>query len=629
MSKIKMEMEFISRNDKIFEKIIDKYKKKLESNEYILMDSLKKFLIDPETPKTSREKIEEGAFFVIKRPFCYLELIDSRNRNNKNNNNRIDIDSGYKTEKSGNNINDEINNNGNNIDNNNNTNNNNQKNENMNNNNYKNDKIENENIINIENGNKKNDNINENNNNENNKNENNNDDKTINENKINEGNNINNENKINNKNNIIENNNKIVIDIQFLVKAKFINDDKEEISFWVCSLEYLKEQLMNLGYKEAKIKKKKKILFSENKEQENKNKKFVGSSNESIDNKNNYLDIELTENEVRVTKDPFNIGNIFDTAKKIFNPLVNMDNIENYLYDLNLRKENYKRLIFNEIYLNNLVDICKINNKINFCCYNQISGVTLSLLQLFEIRREIFKTRYFHFNSELIDKYKKKYFYFKLAKLFQEDEKELYIKIIESKKKEVINYNIKYFVDILKEILKIFENVCIIFDNIKDYYIFEKVKKIINEIKIDSNNFTSLNFIQINSSTLQIIEYLSSFSMIFPLERIYKAELPLNEYVKCLLLDNEKRYIENYKKNTEKVILNIKDDSIDYLVFLIKLLYKGSFKENNNFLDYNSYDYLIKFLPYLYIFLCSKYYYKLSINKIEYRANIIKEIIFN
>ena len=65
------------------------------------------------------------------------------------------------------------------------------------------------------------------------------------------------------------------------------------------------------------------------------------------------------------------------------------------------------------------------------------------------------------------------------------------------------------------------------------------------------------------------------------------------------------------------------------MVFLIKLLYKGSFKENNNFLDYNSYDYLIKFLPFLFIFLCQKYYNKLSINKIQYRVDIIKEIISN
>ena len=635
MSNIKMKMEYISKNDKIFEKILDKYKNKFESNEYILKDSFQKFLFSPETPKTLHEKIEEGAFFVIKHPFCYLELIDSRNGNskNKNNNNEIDIDSRYKAEESGNNINDEINNNGNNIDNKNNTNNSNEKNENVNNNNDKNDEIMNENIMNIENDidneKKKIDNINENNINENN-----NDVENNNENKINDENNIDgenkkNENKINNKNNNFENNNTILIVIKFLVKARFINDDKEEFSFWVCSLEYLKEQLMNLGYKEAKIIKKKNILFSEDKEHENKDKESASSSSESIDNQNNNLDNELVENEVRVTKEPFNIGNIFDTAKKIFNPIENMDNIKNYLYDLNLRKENYKKLILNRKYLNNLIDICTINNQINICCYNQNSGVTLSLLQLFEQSRQIFKTRYFHFNSELIDKYKKKYFYFKLAKLFKENEKELYIKMIESKKNGVINYDIKYIVDILKDILKKFENVCIIFDNIKEYYIFEKVKKIINELKINSNKFTSLNFIQINSSTFQLIENLSSFSMVFPLEMTYKAKLPLNEYVNCLLLDNGNRDIEKYKKNLEKKIYNIKDDSIDYLVFIIKLLYKRSFKENNNFLDYNSYNYLIKFLPYLYIGLCSKYYNKLFINKIEYRVSIIKEIIFN
>ena len=629
-----MEMEDIAKKDKIFEKILDKYKKKKEPNKYILKDSLQKFLLGPESPNISREKIEEGVFFVIKCPLCFLEFIDSRSGNNQNKNNiyGIDIDSGYKAEASGNYINNEINNNGNNINNENNTNNSNEKNENIKNNND-NNKMMDENIINYENnidgGNEGNEKVENNENKNENKNENNNDVENINENKINDGNNINNENKKND----IKIKNKIVIDIKFLVKAKFINEDKEEFSFWVCSFEYLKEQLMNLGYKEAKIIKKKKILFSEDKEQESKDKESGGSSSESIDNKNIDLDIELIENEVRVSKNIFNIGNIFDMAKKIFNPLVNMDNINNYLYDLNLRKENYKKLIFNKKYMCNLIDINTEESTINFYCYNQKSGVTLSLLQIFEQKRESYKTRYFHFNSEFIDKYKKKYFYFKLAKLFQEDEKELYIKIIESKKEKIINYDSKYMVDILTDILKRFKNVFIIFDNIKEYYTFERVKKIINELKISdvSKNFISLNFIQINSSTFELINNLSDFSMILPLERTYEDKLPLNEYVNCLLLNNENdknSYIEEYKKVTEK-ILNIKDDSIDYLVFLIKLLYKGTFKDNNNFLNYNSIDYLIKFLPYLYIFLCRKYYDKLSINKIEYRVDIIKEIIFN
>jgi hypothetical protein len=120
--------------------------------------------------------------------------------------------------------------------------------------------------------------------------------------------------------------------------------EKKKISFWVCSLEYLKEQLMNLGYKEAKIIKKKKTLFSENGKQENKNKESGASSGESFGDKNTNLDIELIENEVKVSKNPLNIGNIFDSAQQLFNPLVNMNNIKDYLYDLNLQKKIMKNL---------------------------------------------------------------------------------------------------------------------------------------------------------------------------------------------------------------------------------------------------------------------------------------------
>ena len=587
-------MDNILKKDKIFEKIINKYKEEMESNQCILKASLQKFLLNPEKPATSTEKIEEGAFFVIERPLCHLELINNKNENNN-----------YENDNDRNKINDE-----NYITNRNNENNN------------KNDKINKENKINIENNFNNGDRpgalINE-----------------INKgNTINDGNNNEENNNNNNRNNINTNDDKILIDIEFLVKAKFINDEKKKFSFWVCSLEYLKEQLIHLGYKEAKIIKKKQILFSEDVEQENKDKESGGSSSESLDNKNINLDIELMENEVRVSKNPFNIGNVFDRAQNVFNPWINMDNIKDYLYDLNLSKKNYKKLIFNGKYINNLIDVCKKDNNNTFYCYNQMSGVTLSLLQIFEQKRKTFKTRYFHFNSEYIDKNKKNYFYFKVAKLFKKDEKELYIKAIKSKSEGIINYGIKYIVDILTEVIKLFEDTFIIFDNIKDDYILTKVKKIINDIKVQDGvkNFKSLIFIQINSLTIHLIENIESFSMILPSDSSYKAELPLNQYVSSLLINNENdknRYIEKYKKNIEKKILDIKDDSIDYLVFLIQLLYKSSFKENNNFLDYNAIDYLIKFLPFLYIFLDNEYYYNLSINKIRYRVDFIKEIISN
>ena len=589
MEKEDLEMENILKKDKIFEKIIDKYKEKMKYNQYILKEDLQKFLLNSKTPTRLRDKIEEGAFFVIRRPLCYLELINNKNENDN-----------YENDNERNKINDEnyINNR---------------------NNNNENDKIKKENKINIDN------------------NPNNGDRPEVLTNEINKENKINdgNKNKENNSNNTTNTNeDKILIEIEFLVKAKFINDDKEEISFWVCSLDYLKEQLKNLGYKEAKIIKKKKILFSEDEEQENKDKESGGSSSESLDDKKNNLDNDLLENNVRVSKNLSNIGNIFDRAQNVFNPLANLDNIRDYLYDLNLPKQNYKKLIFNGAYLNNFIDICKKDNNNSFYCYNEISGVTMSLLQIFEQKRETFKTRYFHFNSEYIDLYKKNYFFFKLAKLFTKDEKELYIKIIKSKSEGIVGYDIKYIVDILIEVIKRFEDIFILFDNIKEYFIFTKVKKVINDLKSQEElkKFHIRIFIQINSSTIPSIENIYSFSMILPIEEAYNAELPLNEYVNYLLIDNENdktRYIEKYIKNIEKVIIDIKDDSIDYLAFLIKLLYKNSFKENNNFLDYNAYDYLIKFLPFLYIFLEHKYYNKLCIDEIQYRVNIIKEIISN
>ena len=643
MSKEELEMKKIEKINLIFEKIFNEFGDKMKSKKYISKSSLEQFLDNSETPKMSREKIEEGAFFVIQRPLCYLELIDNKDENNnyENNNNGNNINNLYQSEASGNNIENINNNNGDKINNKNNINN--RKNDNNENkNNYnENDKINKENKINngnilinedkaeahineIDKGNKVNNENNNNNINNNNDNNNNN-------------NNINNINDNNNENNNNKNNQNKKIDIEFLVKVKFKDDEKKEISFWVCSLEYLKEQLMNLGYKEAKIikKKKKKTLFSENEEQENKDKESGAPSSESLEDNDTNLDDELFENEVRLSKNPLNIGNIFNSAQNIFNPLVNMDNIKDYLYDLNLQKQNYEKLILNEEYFNYLKDIWKINHKNNIYCYNQLSGVTFSLLQILEQKREVFGTRYFHFNCEKIDKYKKKYFYFKLAKLFKKDEKELYNKIIKSKGEEIINHDIKYMTDILIEVLKKFENIFIIFDNIKEDNIFTRVKKIINDLKSqeDIKNFTSLMFIQINSSTMYLIEYnINSFSMILPIESSYKAKLPLKEYVNRLLMGNENDkngYIEKYKKKIEKIILDIKDDSIDYLVFLIKLLYKDSFKENNNFLDYNAYDYLIKFLPFLFIFLCQKYYNMLSINKIQYRVDIIKEIISN
>ena len=147
MSKEDLEMKKIEKKDLIFEKILKKYEDKIKSNQYISKSSLQKFLYNSKTPKMSREIIEEGAFFVIQRSLCYLELIDNKDENNnyENNNNGNNINNLNQAEASGNNMENINNNNGDKINNENNINN--RKNDNNENkNNYnENDKINKEN----------------------------------------------------------------------------------------------------------------------------------------------------------------------------------------------------------------------------------------------------------------------------------------------------------------------------------------------------------------------------------------------------------------------------------------------------------------------------------------------------
>ena len=283
--------------------------------------------------------------------------------------------------------------------------------------------------------------------------------------------------------------NKKDIDIRFLVKANFIDEDKNVFSFWVCSFEFLKEALQSLGYLEAKIIKKKKILFSEKNEQMDKDKDSKGSTSESLDE--TILDIDLAQNEVRVSKNPFNLEKTFDKSQKIFDPITSNDNLEDYLYDLSFPNKVSKRnFVCNKNYLIYLNEIFRSNFGYNhFYCYNAKSGLTLCLLQILEQRRERSQIRYFHFNSEYIKKYKKQYFYFKIAKLFKKEEKSLYKNITNKIKKEIRNYDIQA---ILTEMIKNLNDIYIIFDNIKENSILKEIKKII--VNLDNietkNNFT-------------------------------------------------------------------------------------------------------------------------------------------
>ena len=425
--------------------------------------------------------------------------------------------------------------------------------------------------------------------------------------------------------------NKKDIDIKFLVKAKFIDEDKKSFSFWVCSFEFLKEALQSLGYMEAKIIKKKKILFSEKYEQMDKDKDSGRSSSESLDDKTT-LDIDLAQNEVKVSKNPFNLEKTFDKSQNRFNPLVSNDYLEDYLHDLALPKKiNKTNFVCNKNYLIFLNEIFSKNYHNHFYCYNAQSGLTLCLLQILEQRRERSQIRYFHFNSEYIKKYKKEYFYFKIAKLFKKEEKNLYKNITNKIKKEIRNYDIQA---ILTEIIKNLNDIYIIFDNIKENSILYEIKKIIvnlENIEI-KNNFTILKFIEINSETLFSISKLNYFSTIFPNDNSYKQVLPVYEYVNTLFYEKEKdknNFIEKYKNNTKSNILKINNNSIEYLIFIFQLLHNSSYAKNNNFLDYNYINYLIEFLPYLYISLYNNNYFQTSIDKIQFRGNFIKEIIYD
>ena len=424
------------------------------------------------------------------------------------------------------------------------------------------------------------------------------------------------------------------LDIQFLVNATFINDDNEKFNLWICSFQYLKDTLQSLGYKEAKLKKKKKILFSENNEINTNDKDSNGSSSESIIVNDNELGQDLVEYEVKVYKNPITHLNIFDRAQKPFNPFENNENLEDYIYDLDLPKSLDKsKFVINENYLLDLTNILDRKNYKSIYLYNQKSGVTLCLLQMLEIQKELYESRYFHFNAEFIENYKKKYFYFKISKLFKKDEKKIYEDIIKKSTEEIIDFDIELIVDVLKKVIKKFNNIEIIFDNIKNEAILDKIMNLENELrKVDTKNkFFFIIFIAINSSTLGSIKGLDTFSTIFPTKDSYNQELPLMEYLHSLFSNNDedkKNAIEKYKNDVKDTLECKKDDSIDFLIFITKLLHNNSFPERNEFLYYKTCVYFVKFLPYLYISL-NQNLWKVFVNQIQFRANFIKEIINN
>ena len=391
--------------------------------------------------------------------------------------------------------------------------------------------------------------------------------------------------------------------IKFLVYTNFITEDKETFSFWVCSYEYLKQKLNSLGY--AKPKLIKTNLFLNKKEEKKINDNDSNnSSSESLEDKTN-IDTYLMKYKILVSYNKnFNLKDIFKKSQDVFDPFDNINNIGSYKKDLNISKSiDITKIQFSENYITNLSDyIFKNNNNIYSYYYNEKSGLTFSLIQILEKLRQLSDFRYFYFNAEKIEKYKKKYFFFNIAKIFKKEEEEIFLDLLTEKDDEIINYNIEYIIKILNEALKRFDNLYIIFDNIKSNSVLEKAMSIGNKLK--SPKYTFLLFISINAETLNLINQLKSTTskviFLFPENSQFKQELPPKDY--------------------------FNDDTIDYFIFLIKLLHNVKFLGSNSLIKYNDNNYLKKFLPYIYISINTDSFIP-AINKLQFRTPFIKDVI--
>ena len=416
--------------------------------------------------------------------------------------------------------------------------------------------------------------------------------------------------------------------INFLVYTNFITEDKETFSFWVCSYEYLKQKLNSLGYSETKLIKTN--LFLNKKENEINDNDSNNSSSESLEDKIN-IDAYLMKYKILVSDNKnFNFKDIFKESQEVFDPFVDINNIGLFRKDLNISKSiDITKIKFSENYITNLNDyIFRDKNNIFSYYYNEKSGLTFSLIQILEKLRQLSDFRYFYFNAEKVDKYKIKYLSFNLAKIFKKEEEKIFLDLLTQKDGEIINYNIEYIIKILNETLKQFDNIYIIFDNIKSNNALKRTMYIAN--KLDSFKYTFLLFISINSETLSLINNLKSTTYkvisLFPGNLKYKQELPPEDYFKSLISKNKEEYVEIYKQNIKTEVYKFNDDTIDYFIFLIKLLHNDKFLGGNNLIKYNDNDYLKKFLPYIYISINTNTYIP-TINKIQFRTPFIKDAI--
>ena len=419
------------------------------------------------------------------------------------------------------------------------------------------------------------------------------------------------------------------INIYFLIKCNFVDiENNKKFSFWVCSIEYLKNKLRSMNYYEAKINKKE--LLSKNSTIKDNN----NSSSESIDDKSD-IETDLINYEIKVSKNPFDLEQIFIKSQQLFDPIKSFENIRDYMKDLNIQSiENRNQFEFNSDYDTDLDQIVGQKKNIYFNFYNSNSGLTLSLLQIFEQYKKVFNYRYFHFNSENLEHYKKHYLYFKLGKLFlnNDEDKNNFIKIFEEKESKNQKYNSFYIFKLLKKFLNKYKkkkDIFIIFDNIKNNDILSKILLSLRKLEFKplTNDFSVLLFIEINPSTMSSINNLllisNNIKSLLPNEDSFNQDLPLMEYLKTRFTGNQNLV---YKENLKNELNKLKDDTIEYLIFIIQLLHKDIFIKNNSFRYYNGNNYLNKFLPYLFVSF-SIIFNTPFINKIKFRSNFFREII--
>lgn len=384
-----------------------------------------------------------------------------------------------------------------------------------------------------------------------------------------------------------DNNNTLII--LFLIKANFIDYiDKNILSYWVCSLDFLIEKIKNLGYNNAKITKN--ITLISNKE-----KVTNDSSSPSIEDFNENL---IIYNDIILKKDSFNSENIFKKSFNYLNLAFNLNNIDEYRKDLHIDINlNKNERIYN---FNFLFDLSEYIKKMKFqgvdyYLYNAKSGITFSILQFFEDKREMLGIKYFYFNTEcLLDnfKQKRKYFLFQIAKLYKNDQKEEFNNFYQQIKEDLIKYK---FGKIIIKISNNFKKIFIIFDNIKNKKLYNETIDIISRLNYLNNKI--LVFIQIS-------EYFREFYLSDEIN--YKSLKVDSKYFMQNYLPEDYFYSKVLKNNfnnreNEFNFLVIDKNDLKFLSFFIKLMYSCFFSKKKLILSYNEFNYLKFFLKYIFL----------------------------